>query len=169
MFTLKKKSAVLAHINIRDEKHGEDNVLAMDLKITLDLPNTFLNEVAPGLLPALYKAEDGQAALLDDGHMPALSFVGMEPVVFNTGIVDADFVIHGAKKEDNIAFKAKIKKITLDCKQGGTVAVMFKAQVLPEPDQAGLLPVLLGNDIKVSVSGGAMEPPAGDDQDGGEE
>ena len=100
MFTLKKQVAVLAHINIRDEKHGEDNVLAMDLKITADMPNTFLNQVAPGLLPALYKAEDGQAPLLDDGHMPVLSFDGMDPVVFNTNIVDANFVIHGAKKAD---------------------------------------------------------------------
>lgn len=157
MFQLKKQDAVLAHINIRDEKHGDDSVLAMDLKITADLANSFLNQLAPGLMAALYQPEDAQAPLLDDGHAPVLRFPSLDPLVFNLNAVGTKFVIHGQTKADNIEFEAKIKKITLECKQGGTVAIMFKAQILPEALESGKLPPLLGADIKVSVSGGEVQ------------
>lgn len=152
-FALKKQAAVLAHVNFRDEHHGDDLVLAADLKIKADVHNLLLNDLAPGLLASLYSAEDPQAELVE-GHLPTIRYPLLDGLVFTTKMVDANFVIHGAKKADDIEFKAKIKEVALDCKEGGTVAIMFKAQVLPEPDQAGLLPSLLGQKVKVSVSGG---------------
>ena len=157
MFTLKKQAATVAHLNLREEKHGDVDVMAVDIKITADLPNPFLNQIAPGLLPAMYKAEDGQEPLLDDGHLPVLRFDTLNPLVFDLNAAKIKFTIHGAKKADDLEFEAKIKKITLDCKYGGTVSVTFKASVLPEPDQAGRLPGLMGQDVKISVAGGTVE------------
>lgn len=163
MITLKKQKAKLAHINIREEKHGEDDVLAMDLKITADMVNTFLNQIAPGLMLALYKGEDEQQPLLDDGHAPVLRFPGLEPLVMDLPEPGAKFTIHGAKKSDDIEFEAKIKKIQLECKEGGTVSIMFKAQVLPDPEPAGKLPIMMGTEVKVSVSKSTAQT---DDSDG---
>lgn len=157
MFQLQKQKAKLAHINIREEKHGEDDVLAMDLKITADMANTFLNQIAPGLMLALYKGEDDQQALLDDGHAPVLRFPGLKPLVMEMPETSAKFTIHGAKKADDIEFDAKIKKIELDCKDGGTVEIMFKAQVLPDPEPAGKLPVMMGTEVRVSVRAGELQ------------
>lgn len=171
-FALKKQKALLAHLNVRIEKHGEDNVLANDIKIQADVSNTFLNQLAPGLLQALYKAEGDQREIpMPDAHLPVLVHENLEPLVFNVNMTGATFVIHGERKADNIEFsEVKIKKISCECKQGGTVSITFRAQVLPEPAHAGKVDLLLGGDVKVSVFGGevsaSVEGAREDDGDG---
>lgn len=167
MFTLKQQKSTLAHLNVRIEKHGEDNVLANDIKIQADVANTFLNQLAPGLLPALYKAEGEQAEIqMPDAHLPVLIHENLEPLGFAVNMTGATFIIHGHKKADNIEFAdAKIKKIVCDCKQGGTVSITFKVQVLPEPEHAGKVDLLLGGDVKVSLFGGQVSAAVEDAKD----
>ncbi len=42
-FNLEKHTAKIAHINLREERHGDDPVLAVDIKVTADVPNDFLS------------------------------------------------------------------------------------------------------------------------------
>ena len=42
MLSLSRRTATLAHINVRTEKSGEENVSAVDLKITFRASNAFL-------------------------------------------------------------------------------------------------------------------------------
>lgn len=73
-FVLQKIAAVLAHVNLGEEKHGDEEVLRYDLKLDADVGNDFLTQLEPTLKAALYRAEGEsgeQAPLIDDGHPPA--------------------------------------------------------------------------------------------------
>lgn len=172
-FALKKQKAVLEHLNTRAEKHGDQNMLAIDIKIVADVPNTFLNQLDPTLRASLYKAEGDQASLIEDAeHMPVLRYEYMSAFKYTVSMVKAKLTIHGAKKENDITFEVKINGIKLDCKHGGTVELTFSAATLPEAEDVGTLSGLLKQDVRVTVSGGQVadseqppsDPPAVGDQ-----
>ena len=54
-FNLTKTSAKLNSFNIRAEKHGEENVPAGDLKLSIKAANTILDIFDPKLREALYQ------------------------------------------------------------------------------------------------------------------
>jgi hypothetical protein len=163
MFTLKKQIANLAHLNLRDEKHGEDTKLAADLKIKADVPNSFLDEIAPGLLASLYTTDDEQGALLDDGHLPVLRYPMLEPLKCAVTPITGALVILGGEDEDDMDFDVTIKKIELDCHAGGTVAITFSAATLPDATQVGKLSAMLGGPITVSLFGGEISKATAED------
>ena len=55
--------AKLASFNIRNEKHGEDDVLAFSMGLKITTANTFLDGLAPGLRESLFMAVEGQEQL----------------------------------------------------------------------------------------------------------
>lgn len=161
-FALKKQKAVLEHLNTRAEKHGDKNMLAVDIKIVADVPNTFLNQLDVDLRASLYKSEDPNETLVPDSkHMPVLRYPSMAAFKYEVSMVKAKLTIHGAKKETDISFEVKISDIKLDCKHGGTVELTFSAATLPEAEQVGQLSGMLKQDVRVSVTGGQV---AEDDQ-----
>lgn len=151
---LKKQKAKVAHLNVREEKHGDDPVLAVDVKITADLPNTFLDVLGNRMRAAFYVREGekaGETFDLDADHLPVLRFPQLSPLKWKVGIVGGRFVLHGAKKAEDLLFEADVKELSLDPKEGGTVAVSFQAAVLPTSEELAKLGELLGHDVKVSL------------------
>ena len=153
MFELLKHKSKIAHLNIREETHGENKVLAEDIKVQADVPNDFLSYLAPTLKWSLYdKSTDAQGELIEDaGHMPRLRYSQLPPLAWSGEMKKATFVVHGAKKADDLAFEGTVDKLVLDCKDGGTVAITFKAAVYPTAEESGRLAALLGQEHKVSV------------------
>jgi hypothetical protein len=166
MFELSKHQCKIAHINIRTEKHGEEEILAADVKVEADVTNDFLSYLDPTLKWSLYaKPEGGQGELIqDDSHMPRLRYAFLPELRWADKMAKAVFIIHGKKKTDDVEFEASVDKLCLQCKEGGTVSISFRAAVLPTPAQSGFLAGMLGTEAKVSVR------EAGDpgDGDGGE-
>lgn len=151
---LKKQIAKVAHLNVREEKHGEDSVLAVDVKIKLDLANEFLDTLEPGLRTALYRPDDGQLEGIE-APMSILRFPSLAPLHWNVGMPSVEFTLHGAKKADDLVFQGGISKaLNLEPKEGGTVEVSLQVQVRPEPEQMAALAQLLGKTAKVSVKPG---------------
>ena len=106
MFELSKHKCKIAHLNIREETHGEDKVLAEDIKIQADVPNDFLSYLAPTLKWSLYDKPDGaQGELIKDaGHMPRLRYSFFPPLAITGRMDKANFTVHGAKKADDLTF-----------------------------------------------------------------
>ena len=150
-FQLKKQKGKIAHLNVREEKHGEEPVLALDIKIKADVPNKFLDELSPGLRQALYTAEGAAQADLEPDHLTTLRFPQLAPMKWNVGMVDGEIVIHGSTKAEDLGFKCQVKEAVLASKEGGTVEITFQAAVLPTPEASGLLAALLGRDVEFSV------------------
>lgn len=149
MFTITKQSAQVAHLNVREEIHGDEHVLALDITVKADVANDFLDQLSPGLRVALY----GPAAQsdIDAGHVTVVRFPACKVLDWEGEMKAAALVIHGGRKADNLDFTADINKLVLSLKDGGTVSIKFRAQVLPDPGQVGQLSDVLGEDVKVSV------------------
>lgn len=157
MFNLAKQNAKVAHINIREEKHGEENVLAADLNITASVPNTFLEGLSPGLRASLYDNEkDGLDLDPENPHTVVLRYPQMSSFVWAGEMAKALFTVHGAKKADDLGFTADINKLRLTPKDGGTVDIQFRVQIQPQPEDIGDITTYLGQNVKVSVKPSEM-------------
>lgn len=157
-FQLNKTKGKVAHLNVREEKHGDDPVLAVDIKIKADVPNKFLDDLSPGLRPALFAKEGAVQQDLEEDHLTVLRFPQLAPQKWAVGMVGGQITLHGAKKADDIAFECDVKEATLAAKEGGTVELTFSAAILPSPEESGQLAALLGKDVKFSVK--PVEQPA---------
>jgi hypothetical protein len=137
---------------MREEKHGDDPVLACDIKIKADVSNKFLDELSPGLRAAIFTKDGTQEALVDgDDHLTVLNFPQLAPIKFAVGMVGGEITLHGPKKADDLTFECEVKEATLASKEGGTVELTFQAAVLPTPEESGKIAAMLGKDVKVTV------------------
>lgn len=150
-YVLEKAKGKVAHLNVREEKHGDDPVLACDIKIKADVANSFLDDLSPGLRQALFTKEGAAQGELDAEHLTMLRFPQLAPLKWAVGIIDGQIILHGSKKANDMGFECDVKEATLAPKEGGTVEITFSAAVLPSSEEAGQLAALLGQDIKFSV------------------
>lgn len=154
-FSLKKQGSRIAHLNVREEKHGDDPVLAVDVKIAADVSNDFLDQLAPGLRAALYQKEgekSGETHDIEEGHLASLRYPQLMPFEWKDEMVGAKVVIHGHTKAENIDLEGDVNQIKLTLKEGGTVELTYRVQVLPTPEDSGRLAACLGKKVKVSVA-----------------
>jgi hypothetical protein len=144
MFEFKRKDVLVAHINIRDEKHGEESVLAVDLKIKADMPNTMFDTLAPGLLTAIYAATEEQEEMFEGAPRTRLRFGPMGPITWSTGVAEGKITFHRVTRE--VSLVGVVKQIKMVPKDGGTVECVFTVQSTPDPDVVGQLSAMLGID-----------------------
>lgn len=130
----------LSHVNFRKELHGEDHVQACDLNVALDVPNTLLDKIAPGLRQALYcnlSAEQGQDNIEGvDSILPNLRFPRLNGGKF--ALDDKKNKLAGYELEieyglgderSNMLFDCcKIVKRQIETKEGGTVRLSWQMQ-----------------------------------------
>lgn len=136
----------IEHVNLRDEKHGEDTVSAMDIKVTLKISNNRLDTlIHPKLRKSNYfdRELDGGQVRLDDGQpelLPNLMFPEMhQPIKWpgleltNTRVV-FDYGM-GEERGSNIDLHScKVKSFFLTLMEGGTVEITFTIQNNEFPD-----------------------------------
>lgn len=155
MFDLDHQLIKVTNVNARTEKHGEDNVLALDLQIEARMSNDALSMFSPTLKNAFYfRDESIQGELIDDKtHAPNLR----NPLI-GTIKYGAEFdhmqvrIHHGVRDEDDIVFSdAKVDKFKFICQEGGTVVIAFRAQVHPTEKDAAKLLTLIQSEVHVSV------------------
>ncbi len=155
MFELIEAACELRHKNDRIEKHGEEDVLAVDLDFTYETNNGVLAMFAPTLRSNLYMLEDGgQEPLIKDAdHLtklrnPALG--GGKAFAWGAGELTGGELKfhHGVGGKSDVTFEAsKIGKYKLECKEGGTVIVHFQAQIRPSDKEMSFLSAALRNKI----------------------
>lgn len=150
MFELDQQAAKLVHLNVREEKHGDDPVPAIDLKISADVPNTFLSQLHATLKWSLYDKAP-TVDVVDDTHMPVLRYKMMEPIRWKGEMKEASIKIIGAEAAGNIDFIAAVNMLLLDCLEGGTVRISFRVQAVVDAFMVGQLAALLGQDIEITI------------------
>lgn len=153
MFDLDKKQCTLQHINIRDEKHGEENVLAVDLKFQANFDGGILAEFGPALRHSMYE-KDEAGDLADQGSdVPTkLRFPLMaQPLKFGNEIIGAEVDVAygiGSVKLDT----CDVNGFKVECHNGGTVGVTWRIQAKPSAEQLGKLSMLLGGTCEISIT-----------------
>ena len=153
MFDLSKKSCTLNHVNGRHEKHGEEDVLACDLKFKADFDGDILAEFSPTLRSAMFAKKDG-GDLADQGSdtPTALRFPNLvQPLKFTDEIVGATVDLDYGLK--TITFDtANVNEFKVKCNEGGTVSVTFRVQVRPSEAQLAKLFALLDTSVPVTIT-----------------
>jgi hypothetical protein len=144
MFNLSKHEATFSHLNLRKEKHGEEDVAAADLSFQFQASNTILNPIDPALVPAFFRkpALGEQQSLPMEGtpltalNLPLLGeqkidakYTGYEVLISSL----LDYV------DPLVYVDAKIKSITWKPIEGGSVAMSLKVSVLIDEDDDALL------------------------------
>lgn len=159
----------LGSVNPRVEKHGKDNVLAADLKVTINFANDVLDQIEPGLLASLYrkptKADPGD---LFDGTDAApglriLKFPRLGPQSYDAEFPGYAVTVHrGVTGDADIVLDAvTIDKMSFDTKEGGTVALSFRAVIHPDVEKGHLdaLCALIQSEIDITLTPPAEKQP----------
>lgn len=159
MFQFKEINAKLSNANVRAEIHGEDTKIAVDLSFELRGPNSILEDLAPGLLQAIYrKAEEGedqQGELdLDPQRLSKLTFPDLQqPLKWDKEYSGYTFTMHyGINESSNLVLgTCQVDKWKFECQDGGTVITTFRVIAHPEEDQIGHLCKEIQQNIVLSL------------------
>lgn len=161
MFRTENAAVLLAHINIRNEKHGDEEVGAIDVKITCQVPNTFLDQFNKRLRPTFFQRDGGgdQPDMLDEAHMPSIRFPKIDHIDW-----DDDFDGYTAKFGTELGLapavtltRAKVDKFRFKFGDNGVVDVTYRVRGNPTPEQVAALFALNGSGILLT-----LEPPVSD-------
>lgn len=152
MFDIHKKNCTLQHINLRDEKHGEENILAVDLKFQGDFDGDILAEFALELRHSLYKQADDPDLVDKASDVPTqLRFPNLvQPLRFTNEIIGAE-VTCAYGIGDIVLATCDINNFKVEAKDGGTVSVTFRVQAKPTGEQLAKLSMVLGGSVEVSI------------------
>lgn len=162
MFSLQEKVVQFLHMNTRDEKHGDEDVTAHDLKFRFDMTNAELSMFSDRLLDALYMPEDDGPDLLGDAPLTRLRLgTGVEEIHWTSGeLVGATVILHYGVDTELRFGGAKVNGYRLEPKEGGTVSVTFRAQINPDRDKIAHESGLLTEMRSRGVATITVEPPA---------
>ncbi|CAJ0710604.1 hypothetical protein ACPCHQ_11820 [Ralstonia thomasii] len=145
----------ILHINTRNEKHGDEKVLGVDLKLQVKLSNDELAQFSPTLKASFYhKDEAVQGDLVTDaGHLPNLKNPQLGAIKWAGDYENQRLEIHhGVRAQDDIVLSdIRVNKFVLDMKEGGTVFVTFRAQIHPDEKQTAKILTLLDQEVHMSL------------------
>ncbi|OZI59910.1 hypothetical protein [Bordetella genomosp. 11] len=152
---LEQKTVTLAHLNVRPEKHGDENVGGADLKITFTDSNELLSEFHPTLRALLYKAEEAQGTL--PGQEPAFTARRFGDLIgslrLKHELKGADVVIGFGIGESDIEMETvDVDHYTVEVMEGGSVAYSFRVKCNPTGEQVSRLYEVMGGEIDITVT-----------------
>jgi hypothetical protein len=137
---LTPKTVILTDVNLRKELHGEDLVQAVDLTMAVDLPNSVLDTIQPGLRQALYfnaSEESGQDQLEGmDKALPNLRFPHLNACKFalddkKNKLAGYDLgVDYGLGDEISSMYFdcCKVTRRAIEVREGGTMRLSWQVQ-----------------------------------------
>jgi hypothetical protein len=173
-FQFFRVKAKLASVNVRQELHGEDRVLALDIGVEFDQGNYSLDKLDPLLLTSLFwenTAERKQADLEGvepPSIVPNLRFASLtQPLKWDEEFSDGAFTIHHGDDpmHDIRLTDVDIGKIRFTAKEGGTVQWAVRIQCHPDEADVARVCALLQSEVTVTIDTDpeddeAIEPPA---------
>jgi hypothetical protein len=161
----KPTTVTLRNVNLRAEKHGDENEPAIDLKFTRTAPNTELGLLSDKLLDAMYwraeHTEDQGEIEGVDKIAPNLRLPQIESFSWTLELTGCRVEIdYGLGKKSNIVLTdCKVNALRVLCKEGGTVEITFRVQTSHFPE--GALDKLAGKlDQETAIT---LEVPEQDD------
>lgn len=162
MFSLARTTVKLAHVNIRPEMRGPDEVRALDLKIESTHPQSVLDEIAPDLLDSFFfdgdrrfpdSVGDDELNVDADADAPHLRDLRIAwPVAMEFDGVGYTLRIQrgiGAPIEFG---GVKINRLRVEPLEGGSVNLTMRVQISPVEDvQIGMVSGMLRRQIEIEL------------------
>lgn len=145
-FKLDKTQISVGNVNLRKQNHGEEKVLAADVKMTATIPMEALN---------VLMGDDGfsRAAYREDG---SFRFAGMGSFTLTPEPMNMLVTFFVGIDDERREFKdAVLKGFEVTPKRDGVVEVTFTAQVKPHDSQVDFLASLIKESAWVEI--GSMQ------------
>lgn len=156
MFNLQKVEAICTHYSTNTEKHGDEPINAGDISISVNVPNSQLEQFDTYLRDAMYRPAlgNGEQPKLIDDTPTALRFPRVKAWRWSDEYTGCELQIGaGLNLAEPLTFvDVNVKKgFVLTPQEGGTVTVQFTARVHPEDEaEAGRLCFLAGKPITLT-------------------
>lgn len=162
----------LDNTNSRMQKHGEENVPALDLAITLTANNKVLDLIHHALRPTLFCAQGAQGKAPTQAEMdlpvddlPNVRFPHLDyPVKYDSMLTGYTLTVdYGRGGESNLRLKTcDIKTFKITPIEGGSVEVKFTVQCADGVDEriVGKLSMLQQSEISITLEGPEIVEPA---------
>lgn len=131
--------ADVVNVNTRKEKHGDDNVLAVDVKMIVKGAPALLDAFDSTLRTDFFGAAQGQE------HIPKHPEIGS--FTWDREFEDATITIGDSTYE-----KVTLKGFVFTCREGGVVSCTFTASWLPNADDIGPLAELIKEAVDVEFT-----------------
>ena len=156
-FSMQDRNVKVASVNPRAEKHGEDNVLAADIKIQANCASTVLDHFEPKLRSLLFRkpAVGEQQALPVDGNE---GMTGIRCPELGELSWDAELTGYTMKitrgmglAEPLLIDGVDLKKFRFSPLEGGTVAISFNVVCHPDTEQMGQLCDLIQEEVELTL------------------
>lgn len=162
-FEYERQLTKLIHINVRTEKHGDQDVTAIDMNFRYTASNQTLAMFSPTLKSALFQKEDTPQQQINDDpdHLTVVKNPKMGAIKWDEPYDEARVVIHiGASgTEDVVLGDCKVNKWLIEVKQGGTVVYEYRVQAVPTDKDIAKIASLLNQEVYVTLDpeGGESE------------
>ena len=147
--------AALTAVTNRIEKHGDEDVPAVSLQISIEAANTLLDQIDPSIRHALYKAVEGQDQLPGvEPATPVLRCNSFDQITLTQAHEGWTLEIDGGIDEDEpMAFAGcKVDKFRVDAKQGGSIVLRLRIGTSDvDADRLGALAMHNGQSIWVRL------------------
>jgi hypothetical protein len=162
-FTIPYMAAVtVTNVNVRTELHGDGHVPAADISIKMSTTNHVLTEFDGALRAAMYKPADvgyhqGELDGIEPiSDLPLLRCASIEqPIKLKPEFVGYTLEIdRGLGTGSNIVvMDCALNKFRADCKEGGTVDLMFRVQASQLKEEViGKLATLIGSETRITLT-----------------
>jgi hypothetical protein len=157
--------AKLSSFTPRIEKHGDENVPAVSLGLTITGPNTLLDALQPGLRAALYTAPEGQEVLPGvEQSLPLLRSRALERIKLKVPDMEGwQLVIeHGIADDSAVDLHGcKVDGFVLEPFEGGSVELKFRVGTSDvDETYMGHLAMKLGQEVKITLHAPQPKPDA---------
>ena len=139
-FQLVRERCLLTNINLRSERHGDEQEPAIDLAFEFSGANNLLLKLHPDLRASFYRADDN--ADIDADHMPHLRYPAIGEVAWDLEVprVRLELFDELSPAAGVVLTGGKVNKFKLTMTDGGTVKWKFRAQFSqPDPDDIARL------------------------------
>lgn len=151
VFSLDNQNGKLSNINIRTEKHGDEDVVACDLRLLVPISNEQLSEFHPQLRNGLFEIKDSPQSYLVDRVPTSLKFPQVAPFKWELDMPNCDFSVHWGVTDVSLGGVTACK-FRMEPKEGGTVNVELTVQAKPTSEQVGKLSMLIGAMLELSLN-----------------
>ena len=159
MFEVHEQPAHVANFNPRAEKHGDENVLAADIKLELTCHSSALDAFNPNLRQLLYRepATGEQPSLPFGGdsadRCTALRVPQLAPLAWNEYFPGYRLqIVKGMGLQDPIDLvEVELSGFKFEALDGGSVLITCRATCHPDADQSGQLCELIQEDVEITL------------------
>jgi hypothetical protein len=153
MFQCQKQLSTITSVNLRNELHGDEHVGAVDIGITMSVPNSMLEMFNPDLVSTFYRGPvSGQIEI--DGRLPDLKFADLA-MPMKWSYVGAGYEValdYGMNEDKQLTFiKCQVDKFKFDMKPGGQVDLSLRIIAHPKAEDVGELYELLGDEVDLTL------------------